>query len=198
MTTQAATGTDSTQAGVQAGTDGAPAGGTGATDDAAKAAADAAAAKAGDGELTLTAPEGFEFDEARLTEFKGVAKELKLPGEAAQKLVDLVSKHEKARFDAYAKQVNDWHEAVKADKELGGEKLQESAATARKALDLGPPELKEFLNTSGLGNHPLMFRWAHAVGKALSEDGNVVRGTAPTGEKSAADVLYGGTSGAKN
>lgn len=199
MTTDVqATGDDTSQAGVQATADGKPAEGAGATDDAATAAA--AAAKATESkdadDIEVTAPEGFEFDEARLTEFKTVAKELKLPKDSAQKLIDLVSKHEKGRLDAYVEQVKGWADAVKADKDIGGDKLQESSAIARKAIDLGPPELKEFLNTSGLGNHPLLFKWAHAIGKAMSED-KVVKGEPAGGSKSQADILYGTTSSPK-
>jgi hypothetical protein len=199
--TQAA-GDANNPAGVQANADGKPADGTGATDNAAKTAAAATAdANKGDAdkdaeEFAVKAPEGYEFDEARLADFKAVAKELKLPNVAAQKLVELVSKHEQNRLDAYVKQVSDWADAVKADKDIGGDKLQESAAVARKALDLGPPELKEFLNTSGLGNHPLMFKWAYAIGKAMSED-KVVKGNPASGVKSAADVLYGDASSSK-
>lgn len=136
-------------------------------------------------------PEGVTLDEARTTEFVAIAKELKLPKESAQKVVDLAVKHEQARAEAHVAQVGEWAAAVKADKDLGGDKLGESRAVAKKAIDLGPPELKQFLNDTGLGNHPAIFRWAHAVGKAMSED-NFVQGTkAPAGPvKSQADRLY--------
>ena len=48
--------------------------------------------------------------------------------------------------------------------------LGENLAIARKAIDLGPPELKELLNSSGLGNHPEVVKLAYKVGKAISED----------------------------
>jgi hypothetical protein len=179
---------------VQAGAEGKPADSQGAADATAQAAAPVATAKAAEpADYTFAAPEGFELNEARLGEFKTIAKDLKLPQDSAQKLVDFAAKSEKERFDAYTKQVTGWADAVKADKDIGGDKLQESAAIARKAIDLGPPELKEFLNASGLGNHPALFKWAHAVGKALSED-SVVKGTPSAGTKSAAEILYGSTS----
>ena len=76
----------------------------------------------------------------------------------------------KAAADAHVTLVQSWADAVKADKVLGGDNLTASSVIARKAIDLGPPELKALLNSTGLGNHPAVFKWAHAVGKALSED----------------------------
>lgn len=137
----------------------------------------------------FTAPEGIELDKASTDEFVAIAKELKLPKDAAQKVVDLAVKREVANREAHKTMVNGWAETVKADKELGGDKLEASMATAKKAIDLGPPELKELLNNSGLGNHPAVFKWAHAVGKALSEDRFV---TGKAGEKpaSVASTLF--------
>lgn len=118
-------------------------------------------------------PEGMEFKAEQVDEFKSVAKELKLPAEGAKKLMDLVVKREQARMEEHQQRVSDWAESVKADKELGGDKLAETLSIAKKAVALGPPELKEVLNASGLANHPAMVRWAFTIGKALSEDTHV-------------------------
>lgn len=112
-------------------------------------------------------PEGVTLDEGDLKQFTEIAKELKLPQDQASKLVGLAIAREQVRAEAFVKQVQTWADEVKADKELG---TDESIATAKKAIDLGPPELKELLNSTGLGNHPVVVRWALSVGKALSED----------------------------
>ena len=138
-------------------------------------------------------PEGVEADEKTLAEFTKFAKELKLTPESAQKLVDLRSAAIVAANEAHTARVEGWAEEVKADKVLGGDKLTESLAIAKKAIDLGPPELKGLLDSTGLGSHPAVFKWAHAVGKALSEDTFKTGVTTPVTEKSAASVLYGGT-----
>jgi hypothetical protein len=189
MTTEAQVpaGTDTTQAGAQAGAEGTKPEGEGA------AGTPAAGSKEAEVSYEFKAPEGVNLDKARLDEFTAVAKELKLPADAAQKVVDLAIKAETARAEAHAQQVSEWAEAVKADKELGGDKLTESVATAMKAIDLGPPELKELLNASGLGNHPAVFKWAHAVGKALSEDTFKAGAQAPAGPVDVAQRLYGGS-----
>lgn len=130
----------------------------------------------------FTTPEGIELDKASTDEFVAIAKELKLPRDAAQKVVDLAVKREAARMDAHKAAISSWEDTVKADKEIGGDKLADTLATAKKAIDLGPPELKELLNNSGIGSHPAVVRWAYTVGKALSEDRFVSgkAGEAPT------------------
>jgi hypothetical protein len=136
-------------------------------------------------------PEGIEADDASKEEFVAIAKELKLPKEAAQKVVDLAIKREQARTEAFAKQVQGWEDSVKSDKELGGDKLPETLATCRKAIDLGPPELRDLLSSTKMGSHPAVVKWAYAVGKALSEDKFVGGGAgAPKDGKSTASVLY--------
>lgn len=205
-------GTASTEAGTQQGADGGNPAATGTPANAAPADSgqqtpgpqgevkEGAQGEKTSEELSFTdleMPEGVTLDEARLGEFTTIAKELGLPKDGAKKLVDLAVKHEAARIEAHQKVVGEWAESVKTDKELGGDKLSETLATAKKAIDLGPPELKELLNASGLGNHPAVVRWAYSIGKALSEDRFVTgrAGAVPTGNTDAdrASRLYGST-----
>jgi hypothetical protein len=141
-------------------------------------------------DYTFETPEGVTLDETSTNEFKSIAKDLKLPKDAAQKFVDLAVKREQARTEAFVKQVKDWGEQVKADKELG---TTENLAAARKTIDtFGTPELKGLLESSGMGNHPEVIRFVQRIGKAISEDtfvaGRNGGGAAP---RDAADVLYG-------
>lgn len=139
-------------------------------------------------------PEGVQMDQARHDEFVTVAKELKLPQDAAQKLVDLAAKAEQARVDEHKALVDGWTKQAKEHKELGGEKLPESLATAKKVYDLLPEaranELRTLLNSTGLEAHPVMFELFHAVGSKLSEAA-FVRGAAPAGQgESLAQRMY--------
>lgn len=204
MTTETlVAGTDTIEAGDQAGAAGESPAGEGAAAPGAtegKPAAEEgkpAEGAQGEGEqkteevdYTFAAPEGVELDADRTAEFVQIAKDLKLPKEAAQKIVDLAIKVEVQRDEAHTAMVDGWAEEVRNDKVLGGDKLAESLATAKKAIDLGPPELKELLNSSGLGNHPAVFKWAHAIGKALSEDKFVPGGQPPGGSTETAKALY--------
>lgn len=135
------------------------------------------------------APEGVQLDEGDLAKFTEIAKELKLPQDQASKLVGLAIQREQARAEAFASQVEAWGNEVKADKEIG---TPEALAIAQKAIALGPPELKGLLDSTGMGNHPVVVRWAHAVGKALSEDKFIAgRGEGQAQTKTLESRLYG-------
>lgn len=136
------------------------------------------------------APDGVELAKDDTEAFVALAKEAKLPADMAQKIVDLAVKREVARGEAFVAQVKGWEDAVKTDKELGGDKLPETLATARKAIDLGPPELKDLLSSTKMGSHPAVVKWAYAVGKALSEDRFVPGSPSPSSDASTAKSLY--------
>ena len=116
-------------------------------------------------------PEGVELDTAAADEFTAIAKELKLDQATAQKVADVGAKMAQRQAEAHAKLVETWTEQVKTDKDIGGDKLDQSLAVARKALvKFGTPELRDVLNSTGLGNHPAVIRAFYNAGKAISED----------------------------
>lgn len=138
----------------------------------------------------FAAPEGQELDANALAVFEPIAKELGLTQEQAQKLVDIYPQIQQQQAEAWSKQIADWGEQVKADKEIGGDKFNASVGLAQRALDqFGNPELREYLNASGLGNHPALVRFCAKVGKSMAEDSFVVPNQG--GQRSAADILYG-------
>lgn len=141
----------------------------------------------------LKMPDGIELDKAATEAFTAIIKDKALaPGERAQKIVDLAVQREQDRVAAHAARVAEWANEVRNDKVLGGDKLDQTLAVARKAVDLGPPELKTLLEVSGMGNHPAFVKWAYAVGQALSEDRFTPgRPGGQTGD--AAQRLYGST-----
>lgn len=119
----------------------------------------------------LTMPEGVELDKAAADEFQAIAKELKLDQASAQKVADIGAKMAQRQTEAHTKLVESWVENVKTDKEIGGDKLDQNLAVARKALEtFGTPELKDVLNATGLGNHPEVIRAFLKAGKLISED----------------------------
>lgn len=122
-------------------------------------------------DYALTMPDGVELDSVAADEFKAIAKELKLDQASAQKVADIGAKMAQRQAESHTKLVETWVEQVKADKEFGGDKLQENLAVAKKALDtFGTPELRDVLNSTGLGNHPEVIRAFYKAGKAISED----------------------------
>ena len=138
----------------------------------------------------FAAPEGQELDANALSVFEPIAKELGLTQEQAQKLVDIYPQIQQQQAEAWSKQIAEWGEQVKADKEIGGDKFEASVGLAQRALDqFGNPELREYLQASGLGNHPALVRFCAKVGKSMAEDSFVVPNQG--GQRSAADILYG-------
>lgn len=152
-------------------------------------------AKAGDGDKAkpqgapekyeFQAPEGAAFDDDVLGAFSDVAKELDLPQDKAQLVIDKVLPAMQARQAEQAGEFyaeiggppDTWAASSTADKEFGGDKLAESLAVAKKARDaFGTPELTTLLNKTGLGNHPEIVRVFYRAGLAISEDRLVTGG----------------------
>lgn len=135
-------------------------------------------------------PEGVELDKDALNDFTGVAKELKLDQAAAQKLADVGVKMAQRQKEVFENTKAAWAEQARTDKDIGGEKFEQNLAMAKKTLEtFGSPELKEILNVSGLGNHPVVIKFLVNTSKAISEDG-FVTGTPAGGNTDLAKKLF--------
>jgi hypothetical protein len=144
----------------------------------------------------FVAPEGQEFDAEFIKAYEATARELDLPQDKAQKIIDKISPVLQERQIAQLNAIRaEWAESSRTDKEFGGEKIEENLAVAKKALDqFGSPELKDLMNKSGLGNHPEMIRFFYRAGKSISPDtfvGGTKEGkTEPMDFNTLADKLY--------
>jgi len=132
-----------------------------------------------------------ELDPEVLTAFGEVAKELNLPQEAAQKVLDKVAPVIQAKQAKVLEEVKaGWVSDSQADKEFGGENLNDNLEVAKSALDaFGNQALKSLLVETGFGNHPEIIRFMYRAGKAISEDSYV-------GNSEGAD--YSGNNGPKD
>jgi len=144
----------------------------------------------------FNAPEGVSLDKGVIGDFEGIARELNLSQESAQKLIDtlgpkLAASQSDQIKSTIAEAQATWLDASKTDKEFGGDALNANLGAAKKALDaFGTPELKQLLNESGLGNHPEVIRTFVRIGKQISDDG-IVKGHPPgNGPKPPEKVLY--------
>jgi len=141
------------------------------------------------------AAEGQELDAAALEQFEPIARELNLTNEQAQKMVDLYGTQilpmvQKQQAEAWQKTTEQWAADVKADKEIGGDKLTASIGVAQRALEtFGTPDLKQYLNSTGLGNHPDLIKFCVKVGQAMSED-KVVTGGHDGGSNDLVSAFY--------
>jgi hypothetical protein len=137
-------------------------------------------------EAKVGAPEKYEFnaevadapqklDPEVLTAFGDVAKELDLPQEDAQKVLDKVAPVIQERQTKMLEQVRaDWANESQTDEEFGGEALNENLNVAKQALDaFGTDAFKSLLQETGFGNHPEIIRFMYRAGKAISEDSYV-------------------------
>jgi len=148
--------------------------------------------------------EGVEIDADTLQEFEAFAKEKGLDQESAQAIADfgpkLAAKFAAKQVEAVEQATQLWADAAKADKEFGGDKLNENLSVAKKAVDaFGTPELRALLGKyhptenpkgTGLGNHPEVIRMLFRAGKAISEDKIVGSGAGEGVHDDPATVLY--------
>ena len=171
------TATDATTTTEQATAGAAPAETAANTSTASTAQTEEGKAAATTEQVATGAPESYAFklpESGLLTQsvadsFGAVAKQLNLPQEGAQQVLDaLAPAIQKAQTDHLKQASESWAAAVSADPVIG---KPEEQAIAKKAVDaFATPELKTLLNESGMGNHPEVVKLFHAIGKAISED----------------------------
>lgn len=139
-------------------------------------------------------PEGFIFEEEDSRQFNALAKELNLPQDKAQKLIDKYVEKQQNQFEfwqeQHLRQVHSWTEEVKMDPEIGRGKFDESVGVALKALEqFGTPQLRKLLRESGYGSHPEFVKMFHRVGKALAED-KFAQGVRAPGTTDLGDLFF--------
>lgn len=141
-------------------------------------------------------PEGMEVDQALADKFEPIAKEAGLTNDQVNKIAPVIAEHlqdmAEKQTEAWQNTVEKWGEELKADPEFGGAKFNDNVEIAKKAINqFGGEELTKALEETGMGNHPALVKFAHAVGKAIGEDG-FIDGAEQTGggDKSSAQKLY--------
>lgn len=142
-------------------------------------------------------PEGMELDADAFAAAAPVLKELNVPKEAAQKLVDvaasMVSKAVKTATDAHLQTVENWGSQTKAEFGKGGEAaFDKERAIAQAAINRFMSEdERQQLQHYGLGNFPAVFRMAHALGTMMAEDNlSLPNGQGGGKEETLAEVWY--------
>ena len=161
---------------------------TTAADPAAKAAETPAVPEVYEAKL----PEGMQVDTKGMEDLQAFAKTQKFTQEQFQAALDLQVANVARQVEAQKAQTGAWLESVKADAELGGQRFDTTAKNAVAAVTkFGNQALRDFLNSTGVGNHPEWVRFAAKIGAAMSEDSVVPADRAPAGApKAVADVMY--------
>lgn len=149
-------------------------------------------------------PDGFEANKEQLGKFEEIARAANLPQERAQELLDLYVGELKSAGDAFASKqmegwkstLTSWKNEITSDPNFSGEKLTEAQVVIGKALDqFGSKEARDGFQLTGAGDNPAVFRFVHAMAKALTEGGAQPLGAPPSKKSgSVADVFYGPSS----
>lgn len=141
-------------------------------------------------EYTLELPENSALTKEDLTAMEKQAKAAGLSADAAKELVkenDQLAKNVRTRLESQQTEQlksmrTQWQADVKADPDLGGEKLAETAIKSSRAAKVifDAPTLK-FLNDTGYGDYPGLIKAMVKVYDLIGED-KFIKGT--TGAKS--------------
>jgi hypothetical protein len=148
-----------------------------------------------DGVYKLTMPEGVELDAEMATALGADFKELGLTHAQAQKLTDkyiaTMQARETGKLQQWGERIQGWADTAKKDPEIGGAKWDATVADAQRAIKaLGTPELKDYLNASGGGNHPELIRVLAKAGALIKEDSPAGGGDGKGRPAEAAHVLF--------
>ena len=143
----------------------------------------------------FTVPEGMDVNQEALEVFLPVAKDLNLSQVDAQKMIDvqsaLVQKNAEVQMEAWAETQQQWRADVKADDEVGGDKMDANVALAKKALDkVGTPELRALLDATGTGNHVEFIRFFARIGGIIGDDTMHFGGASSREPEDAAKILF--------
>lgn len=145
-----------------------------------KGQGDAKAAGAPESYEAFKLPEGVQMDDAGIKSFTEFAKSMDLSQEAAQTFIEKLGPAMQARQQAVIETTRaGWLESLKSDKDIGGDKFDETLQLADRGLKaVGSEALNKLLTESGLNKHPEIVRAFVKVGKEVSEDGKFVGGGA--------------------
>ncbi len=151
-------------------------------------------------DFKLTAPEGMDQFQAEFDTFSTAATDwmkdnpAATPSDALKWAADrqaaLVGEQSTAAVANYNAQVEAWDNEVKADPEIGGDKLDANLAIAKKGMTaFGGQELVDAMNLNGMGSNLAMVRAFVKIGNTVA-DTAVVKSADGSARKSMADTLY--------
>ena len=147
-------------------------------------------------------PEGVELDEAAAPLVQELFKELGLPQDKAQAVLDKLLAIDSARnptaeqieqqqVEAIGALNKSWADECAKLPDIGGENFNKSLETTSKVMvKFATPELRQMLNQSALGSNPEFFKFIHSIGSAMSQDTLEHGGNAANGPRSIEERLW--------
>ena len=128
----------------------------------------------------LKLPEGLSVPDEAKSAFSEIVTKNKIPTEVAQSMMDLYAQQAQTAAAAQAKVWQDmntaWQAEVKADKDIGGDKLPATLQRIAKVFDdptLGVPGIREAMNLTGAGNNPAIVKLLANLAKVATEGGHI-------------------------
>lgn len=159
-------------------------------------------------------PEHVKQEDEKVTQFTGILAEYEKLSKAdhaetqklGQQLLDYhiaeqtktVELLTKQIQEGWAKQRNEWREATLNDPVIGGDNWAKTLQSANEFINThgGTPEqqteFRELMNTSGLGNHPVVLRMLAQANKNMGEGKPLPAQAPPPAPKSKVQAFYGG------
>lgn len=141
----------------------------------------------------VSVPENSLLSQETLAAFKQAAAQAHLPADALTQWLrwedNRLQQETQTQAQARREQLDSW---ARETQENFGPNWQEEVSRAVRAADMfGGPQLRQLLEETGLGNHPVMVRTFHAVAQCISED--VIPGSSTTAlaDKTFTEALYG-------
>ncbi len=147
-------------------------------------------------------PENMKLDEDLIQKFNPIAKKLNLSQKGANEIMALAVELVQKRNEDYHKfaqhaldvKIAQYEDLLINDKEIGGNKLDETLKVANVAYEaFVPDDVKEIFANSGLNKHPSMVKMFLQFGKLCQED-RFTSGNTSTKEERPADILFPSTS----
>lgn len=98
------------------------------------------------------------------------------PVERSQALVDIAGKmaqnFQESAVAEWEKVKNEWHDAARADPEIGGDKLDPTLGRISKLIDqFGGDEIRKVMDLTGAGDNPQMIKFLNKIALQLTEGG---------------------------
>lgn len=122
----------------------------------------------------FTLPDGVKFSPELQSGLEGFAKKAGLTQEVAQELAGFAAAQLQQLDTLAANQRQAWLEAAQKDPEIGGDKLTPAVTAAADVIAAfagqDATEFKQYLDKTGLGNHPVYIKIMARVRAAISED----------------------------
>jgi hypothetical protein len=144
----------------------------------------------------LVVPDGFadNFTPAVLAAIGKEARALGLAQDDAQNYLNAYAEHLKAedtsREESWKQTQETWISEIKADPKLGGANFEKTQSRLNLVVSkFGDTGVKEFLDSTGAGNHPALCRMLAGIGAAMEQD-HFVSGNTPVAAPVGPKAMY--------